>query len=184
MRLSTLTLVSSICIVSGTALALSKKNLPLPVVPNVDLNRYQGKWYEIARLPARFEQQCVGDVTAEYARLKNGTVSVVNTCKNKDGHWEKSKGVAKLKDKNGPNSKLKVTFFWPFYGDYWIVDLDPSYQWALVGTPNRRYLWILSRTPELPEATYQQLLSKARDLEFDVHPIIRTKQTPAPVAQL
>ncbi len=172
-----MTLVSSACIVSGAALALQRRRDLLAVVPDVDLSRYQGKWYEIARLPAGFERDCAGDVTAEYTLQEDGSVRVVNTCRGNDGRWERSKGVAKLRYSNGPNLKLKVRFAWPFYGDYWILDLDATYQWALVGTPNRRYLWILSRSAELSESTYQQILAKGRELGFDVKPIIRTKQT-------
>lgn len=174
MRLSTAALLGSAGILAGVVLASRKENEPLPVAPEVDLERYQGKWFEIARLPARFERKCMGDVTAEYVLRGDGTVQVVNTCRNWGGVWKKAKGVATTRDRRGPKSKLRVRFFWPFYGDYWILQLDPGYQWALVGTPDRRYLWILSRKPELDGGIYAQLLSKARQLGFDVDKVRRT----------
>lgn len=152
-------------------------NRPLPVVPSVDLNRYAGRWYEVARLPFRFEKNCVSDVTAQYALRPDGTVEVLNSCKQIDGKVKESKGTAKPADKKGPNSKLKVTFFWPFAGDYWILDLDPQYQWSLVGAPNRKYLWILSRSTNLDAKIYEQIGEKAKSLGFDTTQLIRTKHT-------
>jgi apolipoprotein D and lipocalin family protein len=176
MRLSSLTLFSFACIITGTALAFSKEHDPLPVVPGVDLKRYQGKWFEIARLPARFERDCAGDVSAEYTLRNDGKVTVVNRCRNSNGLFKESKGIAKLRDRGGPASKLRVCFFWPFYGDYWILDLDRDYKWALVGTPDRRYLWILSRSRDLSDQTYRQLIAKAKEPGFDVARILRTSQ--------
>ena len=155
----------------------AKEDPPLAVVPHVDLTRYQGKWYEIARLPFRFEKDCAGDVTAQYERKPDGSIEVVNTCRKEDGSLKRSKGTAQLRDKSGPNSQLKVTFFWPFSGDYWILDLNEEYRWALVGAPNRKYLWVLSRTPQLPAHIYEQLLSKARTLGFDAAKMTRTRQS-------
>lgn len=177
MRLSALTLFSSACILSGAALAFRKHNGSLPVVPDVDLARYLGKWFEIARLPARFERKCAGNVTAEYTLKREGIVQVVNACREANGHQRKAKGIAKLQHPNGPTSKLKVRFFWPFYGKYWILDVDRQYQWALVGVPDRRYLWILSLSPHLSTDTYTRILAKARELGFDVSRVQRTKQT-------
>ena len=150
---------------------------PLPTVENVDLRRYQGTWYEIARLPLSWEKKCASDVTANYTLRPDGKIEVVNSCRKADGRFTKSKGSAKPASKNGPSSKLKVTFFWPFAGDYWILDLEPEYRWALVGTPNRQYLWILSRTPQLDRQTVDELLGKARALGFDTGKMILTKQS-------
>jgi apolipoprotein D and lipocalin family protein len=177
MRASSLALFSSACIITGTVLLWARGDPPLAVVPDVDLSRYQGKWYEIARLPFRFEKDCAGDVTAQYEQKPDGGIEVINMCRKEDGSLKQSKGVARLRDKNGPNSKLKVQFFWPFSGDYWILDLDPDYRWALVGVPGRKYLWVLSRTPKLPANVYERLLSKAQELGFDVKRVIRTKQS-------
>ena len=179
MRLSTLAFLSSACIVTGAALALRNPNAPLPVVPNVDLRRYQGRWYEIARLPARFERQCAGDVTAEYSLQGDGTVRVVNGCTDDSGRRRVSEGVAKLRDAGGPAAKLRVRFFWPFHGDYWIVDLDADYRWASVGTPDRRYFWILSRAPELSGPTYERLLRRAGSLGFATELVKLTPQSRA-----
>ena len=152
-------------------------NRPLPVVPAVDLNRYVGQWYEIARLPFRFEKSCASDVTARYTLRPDRKIDVLNACKQADGKVKESKGTAKLADNKGPNSKLKVTFFWPFAGDYWILDLDPQYQWSLVGTPDRKYLWILSRSANLEAGIYDQLREKAKSLGFNTAQLIRTKHS-------
>jgi apolipoprotein D and lipocalin family protein len=149
---------------------------PLPTVPYVDLSRYLGTWYEIARLPTRFEKDCVA-VTATYARRDDGQVSVVNHCRKLTltGEDKESTGRAKVVDETS-FAKLKVTFFWPFWGDYWILDLGANYEHALVGEPDREYLWILARTPTLPEPTYQALLERARSLGYDVSTIYKTPQ--------
>ena len=148
----------------------------MKVVPEVDLKRYQGKWFEIARLPNRFEKSCERNVTATYTLRSDGGITVLNSCQKADGKTKSIEGRAKLADKRGPNSKLKVTFFWPFYGDYWILELDRDYRWALVGAPDKKYLWILSRTPKLDEGTYQQLLESARGQGFAVSKVVPTPQ--------
>jgi len=155
----------------------------LAVVPSVDLQRYQGKWYEIARLPNRFQKQCVGNVSASYTLREDGKIAVVNECKLEDGGTDRAEGVARVADPKGPNSKLKVRFapaflsFLPFvWGDYWIIDLAPDYSYVLVGDPARKYLWILARTPEIPESTYKQLIEKARTQGFAVDRLVKTRQ--------
>jgi apolipoprotein D and lipocalin family protein len=152
--LMSLTLVMSMN--AGTA----RSDSPLPVVSAVDLNRYLGKWYEIASYPAWFQKGCTGS-TAEYSLLPDGKIQVVNRCHkgSLDGPLKESKGKAEVVDST-TNARLKVWFFWPFKGNYWIVDLDPDYQWAVVGEPSRKYLWILSRSPDLSEAVYQDILSR------------------------
>lgn len=159
-----------------------KGKSPLRVVEHVDLARYEGLWYEIARLPNRFEKKCVSDVTAEYTLTKPGRLKVVNSCRKKNGKMTKAEGVAKLADKDGPNSRLKVRFapsflsFLPFvWGDYQIMELAPDYSYALVGDPKRKYLWILSRTPQMDEETYGTLTKSASSQGFDVSELIRTK---------
>jgi apolipoprotein D and lipocalin family protein len=148
----------------------------MQTVPHVDLNRYQGRWYEIVRLPLRWENKCAADVTANYTLRPDGKIEVVNRCRKKDGSLSESKGTARLASKEGPNSKLKVTFFWPFSGDYWILDLDPDYQWALVGTPNKKNLWVLNRQPQMDKASLGRILEHARSLGFDTSRLIYTKQ--------
>jgi apolipoprotein D and lipocalin family protein len=184
MSYSKLALFSSVCLVTGTILASQKRDAPLPAVDDVDLSRYQGKWFEIARLPTRFERACAADVSAEYSLREDGNIRVVNSCKETDGQVKIAKGIAKLRNPKGPKSQLKVSFFWPFYGDYWILHLDRQYRWALVGTPDRHYLWILSREPELAGETYTRLLTKARTLGFDTARVIRTRQSAAAQSRL
>jgi apolipoprotein D and lipocalin family protein len=145
----------------------------LEVVPAVDLSRYVGQWYEIARLPNRFQKTCADSVTANYTLRSDGGIKVVNRCRKASGEFTTATGRAKITDKK-TNAKLKVTFFWPFYGKYWILDLGPNYEYAVVGEPGRDYLWILSRTPQIDEALYQQLLAKMQARGFDTARMIRT----------
>jgi apolipoprotein D and lipocalin family protein len=145
----------------------------LAVVGAVDLSRYTGRWYEIARLPNRFEKKCADSVTATYTLRSDGKIDVVNRCRKANGEFTTARGKAKIVDKK-TNAKLKVTFFWPFYGDYWILDLGPNYEYAVVGAPNRDYLWILSRTPQLDEQLYQSLLATMAARGFATERMIRT----------
>jgi len=140
---------------------------PLPVVDSVNINRYLGRWYEIARLPNRFERGLTC-VTATYTLKANGKIEVLNAGRKLEDTQVEStaKGVAWIPNPNVPG-KLKVRFFWPFSGKYWILALDKDYQWALVGDDSRKYLWILSRTPILDEAIIQQLLKQAQEQGFD-----------------
>jgi len=169
-NLIVITVVSTI-ILAG--LAGVERKSELEVVGAVDLSRYAGRWYEIARLPNRFEKKCADSVTATYTLLSDGKVDVVNRCRKANGKFTTAEGTAKIVDKK-TNAKLKVTFFWPFYGDYWILDLGPNYEYAVVGAPNREYLWILSRTPELDEQLYQRLLAKMSTRGFATERMIRT----------
>jgi apolipoprotein D and lipocalin family protein len=148
----------------------------LQVVPSVDLSRYAGRWHEIARLPNWFQRGCASDTTATYTLRPDGKIGVLNECRKANGGVSTAKGTAKVADPKGPNTKLKVTFFWPFSGDYWIIDLDPEYRWAVVGEPARKYLWILSRTPKLDDAVYQGVVERARAQGFNVGKLIRTPQ--------
>lgn len=148
---------------------------PLTVVPSVDLAKYAGQWYEIARLPNRFEKKCVSSVTATYSLRADGKIDVLNQCKKASGKLQTAKGKAKVVDKKS-NAKLKVTFFWPFYGDYWILDLGANYEYSVVGDESRKYLWILSRTPQIDEALYQGLLAKMANQGFDTSRMIKTPQ--------
>ena len=147
--------------------------LALEVVPHVELEKYLGKWYEIAHLPAKFQEGC-NETTATYTLLKDGSISVLNQC-TKNGKIKQAKGKAKVVDKNS-NAKLKVTFFWPFSGDYWIIKLGNDYDYSVVGTPNRKYLWILSRTPQMDDKLYSQLVEYAKLKGFDVSKLIKTLQ--------
>lgn len=157
---------------------------PVQTVPVVDLSRYAGDWYEVARYPNRFEDgaglDCV-DVTASYALRGEDRVAVVNRCRNAaaGGAPQEAQGRAYVVE-GSRGAKLRVTFFWPFYGDYWVIGLDPGYRWAVVGAPRRDYLWVLSRTPGLPETEYATALEAARAQGFD---LARLKRTPQSAAQ-
>ncbi len=148
----------------------------LETVPYVDLNKYAGKWYEIASFPQRFQKGC-HRTTAEYTLSDKGYVIVKNSC-NKDsvdGKLSSITGKAFVQ-KNSGNAKLKVQFFWPFRGKYWIIDLADDYSYAVVGHPNRKYLWILSRTPKMDEAVYQQILVRVKEKGFELSRLQRTVQ--------
>ncbi len=163
---------------------MDKDKSPLQAVPYVDLARYAGRWYEIARLPFRFEDDCAKDVTATYTLEEDGEIKVVNACRKADGEMKRAEGTARLADKNGPTSQLQVSFATSFlhflpmvWADYWVIDLDPEYGFAAVGEPGRKYLWILSRTPELDEATYAGLLERVTAQGYDIARLVRTKQS-------
>ncbi|HQT33102.1 MAG: lipocalin family protein [Thiobacillus sp.] len=151
---------------------------PLPTVPAVDLGRYSGTWYEIARLPNRFQAMCVSDTRATYQPDGKG-VLVVNECRTADGRIEQATGVAKQVE-GSDGAKLRVSFFRPFYGDYWILELDPDYRWVLVGEPGRNYAWVLAREPVLDEATLEKLLARATALGFERQAFLRTPHTRSP----
>lgn len=155
----------------------SKNHAPLPTAPRVDLDKYEGRWYEIARLPQRFEKGC-HCVYAEYKQNPEGYVEVRNACRKggSEGKLDVAKGKA-FPVEGSHNSKLKVQFFWPFKGDYWILELDPGYQHALVGTPNRGSLWILSRTPQMNTDTYNSLVNYAEQHGFPVEKLLKTDQS-------
>ena len=156
-------------------MAAENKQPQLETVASVDLSRYVGQWYEIARLPNRFQKKCADSVTANYTVRADGDIKVVNRCRKQSGEFTTATGKAKIVDKQ-TNAKLKVTFFWPFYGKYWIVDLGPNYEYAVVGEPGRNYLWVLSRTPTMDEGLYQNLLTKMQARGFDTTRMIRTVQ--------
>jgi apolipoprotein D and lipocalin family protein len=155
---------------------LAAETKPLEVVPYVDLGRYAGTWYEIATIPQRFQKDCVG-VTATYTLRDDGTVAVLNKCRKKalDGELKEANAKAWVVDKK-TNAKLKVQFFWPFKADYWVIDLDADYQYAVVGHPGRKYLWILSRTPRMDESLYQDLLQRIANKGYDPSLIKKTLQ--------
>lgn len=170
-------LISLIILVFILASCTMSKNTYLPVVQSLDVERYMGTWYEIARLPNSFEEGLIC-VTATYSLLDNGKIRVINKGRNQENpeEIETAKGKAKFADKSTPG-KLKVTFFWPFYGKYWIIELDEDYKYALVGSPSREYLWILSRTKQLPESTVKKLTERAEELGFETKNLYYTAQT-------
>ena len=144
------------------------KSQTLQTVSSVVLKKYCGKWYEIASYPQRFQKGC-NCTTAEYTLSEKGFVIVENRC-NKDsvnGKESYIKGKAFI-EKDSGNAKLKVQFFWPFTGKYWIIDLADDYSYAVVSHPNKKYLWILSRTPKMNDTIYQQILSRLKEKGFDL----------------
>ncbi|MBC8318303.1 MAG: lipocalin family protein [Desulfobulbaceae bacterium] len=161
---------------SITCCARKKNTAPLDTVPAVDLSQYTGRWFEIARYPHRFEKGCSA-VTADYNMKADGTIEVLNQCRlEEDGNRiKKAHGTAKVVDTQS-NAKLKVSFFWPFYGDYWILKLDTDYKYVIVGTPSREYVWILSRTPMISEQLLEELIKDIRSFGYDTDRLIMTKQ--------
>jgi apolipoprotein D and lipocalin family protein len=157
---------------------------PVRTVARVDLDRYAGEWFEIARYPNRFQRQCSGDVRARYSRRPDGRIDVVNSCATAEG-VDEARGVARVVDPE-TSAKLKVRFapaflsWLPFvWGDYWILGLAPDYSWAVVGSPDREYLWILARTPTLDEATYETAVAVARENGFDESRLVKTVHSAA-----
>jgi apolipoprotein D and lipocalin family protein len=156
-----------------TSLAMAQT---VQTVPYVDLKKYAGKWYEIASFPQRFQKGCTS-TTATYTLTDKNYVVVENSCykDSVDGKESSVQGKAFVEANSG-NAKLKVQFFWPFKGKYWIIDLADDYSYALVGHPNRKYLWILSRTAKMDENIYQQIISRIKEKGFDLTKIKRTTQ--------
>ena len=169
------------CCLAGcalTALASASANLPpLATVAAVDVPRYMGTWYEIAKYPNGFQKKCVSSTSATYSLQADGQVQVLNRCKTADGEWSEALGQARqLGRANSPRLQVRFAPAWlsflpMVWGNYWIIDLDPQYQWVVVSEPNREYLWILSRTPTLPTATYQSLQGKLAANGFDLQRI-------------
>jgi apolipoprotein D and lipocalin family protein len=156
---------------------------PLQVVAPVDLRRYAGIWHEQARLPNRFQKACAGSVTAEYTLQPDGTVQVVNRCARADGNFDQATGTARVVPVAGqPGAgRLQVRFapawlsWLPMvWGDYWILKLDRNYEVSLVGTPDREYLWVLSRAPRLDDAVLKAELDYASSLGFDTDKVVLT----------
>jgi apolipoprotein D and lipocalin family protein len=154
------------CSLALAAFLAHADTLPVQSVVRVELGRYVGKWYEIAAFPMFFQRNCIGDTTAEYALRPDGDISVVNRCRTEQG-FDEANGKAWTVEGAG-NAQLKVSFFWPFRADYWVIGLDDDYQWAVVGNPDRKYLWILSRTPQLGGERLDKALQAAKRQGFDL----------------
>ena len=149
---------------------------PVKTVPSVDVNKYAGKWYEIASFPQRFQKGC-HCTTAEYTMTDKGYLIVENRCNRGSVHGKQSyiKGKAFVQKGSG-NAKLKVQFFFPFRGKYWIIDLADDYSYAVVSHPNKKYLWILSRTPKMDDAVYQKIIARLKEKGFDLTKLQKTEQ--------
>jgi apolipoprotein D and lipocalin family protein len=161
----------------STFLGCASNYAPLDVVNKVDLDRYLGKWYEISSFPQSFQKGC-NCSTAEYFKTDDDYIKVVNKCRKDSptGELKTANGKAFVKD-TATNAKLSVQFFWPFRGAYWIIELANDYSYAVVGHPNREYLWILSRTPRMDSKIYSMLLEKISNKGFDTNKLVITNQT-------
>jgi len=163
----------ALILLTGTAACQGPQpeSAPLATVPAVDLDRYVGQWYEIAKIPNRFQRQCISDTSANYARNADGSIAVVNRCRTRDGQFDEARAVARMLDTTS-SAKLKVSFFsllgWrPIWGDYWVLALGPDYEYAVVGEPGRQYGWILARTPALPLAAREAINNQLRARGYD-----------------
>jgi apolipoprotein D and lipocalin family protein len=159
--------------------ACAQRGPPPRTVATLDLDRYLGTWYEIASFPMYFQRDCVA-TQATYSLRDDGRVRVENACRDKTlgGDWNRIEGVA-WPAEPGNFARLKVQFFWPLRGDYWVLALDPEYRWALVGHPDRDSLWVLSRMRALDDSVYAQIVALAQAQGYDVSKLRRTLQ-PAP----
>jgi apolipoprotein D and lipocalin family protein len=173
-RMSSLALLSALGapVLVGTATAAEVAS-----VDALDIGRYAGEWHEIARLPMFFQRNCTGEITAQYTLREDGMVGVTNRCRNEDGEIDTVEGVAR-RDPDHPG-RLEVRFapdwlsWLPLtWADYWVIALDPDYQWAVVGEPGREYLWILSRTPDMPRERFDELKARAAAMGYDLEPLI------------
>jgi apolipoprotein D and lipocalin family protein len=170
-----------LAILTGCATNTTQRlHLPaLSVVAQVDLSRYVGTWYEIANFPQRFQRGCTA-TTATYTVRPDGDLDVLNRCRKDtlDGVLKSALGRARVVDPS-TNARLEVSFFRPFWGDYWIIDLDSDYQYAVVGDPGREYLWILNRTPTMADATYQSIVTGLQSRGYETSRLVRTLQIDA-----
>ncbi|NIP32257.1 MAG: hypothetical protein GTN59_17545 [Candidatus Dadabacteria bacterium] len=158
----------------------AENTTPLNTVAKVDLKKYKGTWHEIAKIPNRFQKECVSNTTATYELSDDGRISVVNKCFDKNGKIIVAEGIAKIVDTNS-NSKLKVSFFsifgwYLFWGDYWIIGLGDDYNYAIIGHPDRKYGWILSRTPKLLEEKKEEVFSILENNGYNPGEFKYTKQ--------
>ena len=169
---------------TGLVKAAEKSQVNLPTVASVDLLRYAGTWYEVARIPNFFQRKCTSDVSANYAPQPDGTITVTNRCRRADGEVDAVVGQARRPTVRGEpvaeEGKLEVRFaprwlaFIPaVWGDYWVISLDPQYTMSLVGTPDRQYLWLLSRYPTVGADVVDEWLAKAQALGFDTANVVR-----------
>lgn len=163
-----------------TLAACQTPHPPLDVVDEVDLDRYAGRWYEIASLPQHFQKGCVA-TSANYTPMADGRIRVENECRDGsfDGKLRRAEGVAWVADPAESPAKLKVQFFWPFRGAYWIIELDGEYRYAVIGHPSRRYLWILARKRAMDPVLYEELLERIEAHGYDLERLERTPQPPA-----
>jgi apolipoprotein D and lipocalin family protein len=178
-----LLLAAGFLMLAVAAVGQDSMTQPLKTVESLNLDRYQGKWYEIAKYPNKFQKKCTGNTTATYKLRPNGRVEVINRCDTGEGKTITATGEAKVVEGSN-NTKLKVRFapaflsFLPMvWGNYWVIDLDPDYKYAVVGDPDRDYFWILSRTPKIDDATYESILQRAKMKGFEPAKVQKTPQS-------
>lgn len=173
---------------AGAALAAGQSPAQSPVtpIPSLDVPRYMGTWYEIAKYPNRFQKNCASSTTASYRLLPDKTVEVINRCRRADGRLDEAIGSARqIGAPDAPTLEVRFAPEWlsllpMVWGDYWVIDLDPDYQLAAVSDSRRKYLWILSRTPAVPDETYQALLERLARQGFDLDKLQVTPQSGKP----
>jgi len=173
-----------LCLLPALLLAACQapRGSPPRPVAQVDLQRYQGLWYEVASIPNRFQKHCAGDTTAVYRLRADGLMDVTNRCRTRAGDWDEAQGLARVIDRDS-NARLEVSFVelfgWRlFWGDYWILELAPDYSHVIVGTPGRAYGWILARSPALPTATRQDIDRRLREQGYDPQQFVATQHAP------
>ena len=173
---------TTIAFVSTQASAQESAAIPVKTIPSLDVPRYLGTWYEIAKFPNWFQKKCVSNTKAVYSLKGDGKLKVLNSCKTASGEVSEAEGTARQMGASD-SPKLEVRFapdwlsFVPLvWGDYWVIDLDSQYQVAAVSDPRREYLWVLSRTPQLDAAVYDALLKRLQDQQFDIRKLEPTQQ--------
>lgn len=177
MRRSKPRCLASLCLALGLAVAATAwAAAPVTSVPQLDVSRYAGQWHEIAHLPVSFQKDCLGDITALYTLREDGLLGVRNACRTAEGR-DQAEGVARRV--SGHPGRLQVRFAPDWLGwlplvwaDYWVIDLDPDYEWAVVGEPDRRYLWILAREPAMDRALFDRIKARAHAMGYDLAPLI------------
>jgi apolipoprotein D and lipocalin family protein len=179
-RLFILTLIMLITsIESIRGLPNQSEPVPMTTVKSVDLKKYAGTWYEISKIPNRFQRQCTGNTTAEYVIRSDGRIGVTNRCKKQNGDFAEAKGIAEIADPIS-KAKLKVSFVhflwrWWFWGDYWIIGLGKAYDYAIVGTPGRKYGWVLSRTPTMDSDQYESVMEELKAQGYNPGDFVKTR---------
>ena len=179
-----LVLMAASASASASAAAPAQPAQPLVTIAALDVPRYMGTWYEIAKYPNRFQKQCVSDTQAEYLLLADGVVQVINRCRKENGKMEQAIGEARqMGAATSPKLQVRFAPAWlsmlPFvWGNYWVIDLDESYQLVAVSEPERDYLWVLSRSASVSPAAYNALLARLKAQGFDLDRLVSTKHTP------
>lgn len=168
--------VAVFAVLASVGLSVHAEPLPNRPVPQLDLDRYLGQWHEIAHLPMFFQRQCIDTITATYTRRADGTIGVHNACRTAKG-MDASDGVARRVDDRSGALKVRFAPAWlgwlpMVWADYWVVELDPDYRWAVVGSPSRKYLWVLSREPRMAAATFRGIRERAAARGYPVDKLV------------